>query len=450
MTHSRLAILKGTFWTAGAYGVAIVTRLATSIVLTRLLAPELFGIMVIVNGLKYGIELISDVGIGQNIIYHKDADDPEFYDTAWTLQIIRGLCLFAAGIVATLPIAKIYSAPALVVIIPVTAISFVLTGCTSISVFLLQKKLEIGKLNAFEAAVNVLAAIVQVAIAYAMPTVWALVLGLLAGTAIRTAISYFLMPGVRYELTISKRYIWQMANFGKWITISSIVYFGATSFDRMYLASAVPLGLVGVYGVARSVSDMLTALVARLGNIIVFPMIAARSHEPRADLRAKLSSTRLKFLIVGGIGFSIFTVTADLAIKLLFDQRYHAASWMLPVLLVGSWFSILCSVNKSTLLGLGKPFYGALGNATKFGCFVIGLPVALATHGMVGCIFVIAAADFFRYGPILAGQIRERFSFGAQDFLVTIMAFSTIIFLEWVRRSWGFGTSFDDFPVGGG
>jgi O-antigen/teichoic acid export membrane protein len=450
MRITRLSILRDTFWTAGAYGAGTVIRLVRSIALTWLLAPELFGIMVIVDGLRYGIELISDVGIAQNIIYHKDADNPEFYNTAWTLQFIRGFLLFVAGIVASLPIAKIYSAPALAIIVPITAISFVLTGCTSISVFLLQKRMEIAKLNAFEFLVSFIASIVQVAIAYITPTIWALVLGLLIGTAIRTGASYFLLPDVRYGFTISKRYVWQMLHFGKWITLSSIVYFGSTSFDRLYLASAVPLGLVGVYGVARSISDMLTALVARLGNIVVFPLIASQSKVSRAELRKKLSSHRLMFLLVGAIGFAIFAVTADLAIKVLFDQRYHAAGWMLPVLLVGSWFSLLCSINESTLLGLGKPFYGALGNGTKFGCFLIGLPLGLAAYGLVGCIFVIAAADFFRYVPIFAGQVRERLSFGLQDSLITLLVFVLIMLLEWARWALGFGTSFDDFLIGRG
>src|ERR1700691_4124047 len=114
MKNSRLAILKGTVWTTGAYGLGQLLRIATNIALARFLAPEIFGIMVIVNALKYGVDLIADVGIGQNLIYNKNAEDPEFYNTAWTLQLIRGLLLFIAGIAAALPVAALYHAPILV------------------------------------------------------------------------------------------------------------------------------------------------------------------------------------------------------------------------------------------------------------------------------------------------------------------------------------------------
>ena len=68
-------------------------RFATSVVMTRLLAPELFGIMVIFNSLKAGIELLTDVGIGQSIIYNRNAETSDFYNTAWTLAAIHGIIM---------------------------------------------------------------------------------------------------------------------------------------------------------------------------------------------------------------------------------------------------------------------------------------------------------------------------------------------------------------------
>jgi O-antigen/teichoic acid export membrane protein len=443
----RLAILKGTVWTTGAYGLGQLLRVATNIALTRLLAPEIFGIMVIVNALKYGVDLIADVGIGQNLIYNKNAEDPEFYNTAWTLQVIRGLLLFIAGIAAAIPVAALYHAPILVAVVPVTAIGLVLTGCTSISVCLLQRRLQIAKLNAFDIVITVIATVASVAVAYIMPTVWALVIGQLFGFALRMVGSFFLLPDLRINFTISKRYTWQILRFGRWITISSIAFFLSATFDRLYLASVVPLGLLGIYGVARTISDMLTGLIARLGEIIVFPLIASHSNTPRVDLRDKLSATRLKFLLVGGLGFSIFAATVDLPIKILLDQRYNAAAWMLPVLLFGSWFSLLYSINQSTLLGLGKPFYSALANIFKFGCLLIALPLSLTEYGLLGCIIVVSAAEMFRYVSILVGQIRERFSFGMQDFLVTLMVFIVIALLEWIRWALRIGTPFDNFTI---
>jgi O-antigen/teichoic acid export membrane protein len=447
MTISTRLLLNGAVWTIGAYGLGQVLRLGSNVVLAQLLAPELFGIMLIVNSLRMGIELISDVGIGQNIIYHKHANEPDFYNTAWTLQAIRSVLLWLLALVVTVPVARFYQSPILVYIVPLTAFAIVLTGFTSVSRPLLQKRMQIGKLNAFEMIVSVVSSAAYIFLAYLSPTIWALAFGGLFASAITMIGSYFLLPDVKPKFHLSKRFSWEILHFGKWIFLSSIVYFLSTNFDRLYLAKVVPLQILGVYGIARSISELLGLVVLRLGNYVLFPLIASHSQMPRDNLRAQLISIRAKFMLVAAIGFSLFAATADLPIKILYDERYQAAGWMLPILIIGSWFTILAVINESTLLGLGKPSYGAVSNGLKFAFLLIGLPLFTKVYGVLGGVMVVALADLCRYIPIFIGQRRERFAFGIQDLLSTSAVFLMIGLFEWLRWAAGYGTSFDTLPI---
>lgn len=443
MTISARVLLRGAVWTVGAYGLGQVLRLATNVFLAQLLAPELFGIMLIVNSLRMGIELISDVGIGQNIIYHKDANDPDFYNTAWSIQAIRSVLLWFIALVVAAPVARFYQSPILVYILPLTAFSIVLSGLSSISRPLLQKRMQIGKLNAFEVIVSFVSSAAYVVLAYFSPTIWALVFGGLFGSAATMIGSYFLLPDLKQRFHISKQFSREILNFGKWIFFSSIVYFLSMNFDRLYLAKVVPLQILGVYGIARSISELLGMVVLRVGSYVLFPLIALHSQTPRADLRLQLAPIRLKFMLAAAIGFAVFASTADLPIKMLYDQRYQAASWMLPVLVIGSWFTVLAVINDSTLLGLGKPSYGAAANGLKFAFLLVGLPLSVKFGGVPAGVVVVGFADLCRYIPILVGQRREHLSFGMQDFLLTWAVFSITGLLEWVRWISGFGTSFN-------
>src|SRR5258708_36511693 len=116
-------LLRGTIWTIGAYGISQVLRLVTNIFLARLLAPDIFGTMLIVYSLRTGLELISDVGIGQNIVYNKNAENPDFYNTAWSLQLIRSVVLWLVFLAAAVPIARFYQSPVLTLFVPFTAFS---------------------------------------------------------------------------------------------------------------------------------------------------------------------------------------------------------------------------------------------------------------------------------------------------------------------------------------
>jgi len=424
-----------------------VIRLATSVVLARLLAPEIFGIMQVVYSVQNGIALISDIGLGQNIIYNQNAEDPDFYNTAWSLQVVRGVLLWAVFSAVAIPVGRFYQSPMFIGIIPVVAFSFVISGLISTRRFLLQKRMQYNVLTTFETATSFIGSLATVVIAYFSPTVWALVFGSLIAAAVTIIGSYFVLPGARQRFFISRRYAFEIVSFGKWFFFSSIVYFLSTNFDRLYLAKLIPLQLFGVYGIARNFSELLTTLVQRLGSYIIFPFIASHSKITRAELHEQLAPIRLRFIMVVALGLSLFAATADLVITILYDQRYRAAAWMLPVLIVGTWFAILSTINESSLLGVGRPNYSVFGNSAKFGFLVIGLILGVTHYGVLGGVVVVAFSEIFRYFAMLIGQRREQFSFGGQDLIATAAVFGLIGSCEWLRWVLGFGTSFDGLPI---
>jgi O-antigen/teichoic acid export membrane protein len=447
MTLSTLSLVRGTIWTVGAFGLGQSFRLITNVALARLLAPELFGIMVIVNSIRTGVDLLSDVGIGQNIVYNKNAENPDFYDTAWTLRLIRAALLWLACIAAAVPISHFYAAPILVTVVPVAGLFFLIAALGSVAMPLLQRNMRFARLNSFEVVQEMVSSATHVLLAYLTPTIWALVFGGLISMAARSAGSYVVLPNVRHRLYISKEFALQMFSFGKWIFISSIIYFLSMNFDRLYYGKVAALGMLGVYGIARALSDLVGALILRVSAYLVFPLVAGSRATPRDQLRTAVAMKRFTLLLIGAIGIAILTTTADVVIKILFDQRYQAAGWMLPILFIGVWFSMISSLNESTLLGFGKPLYGAVANGCKFAWLLVGLPVGFAQFGTVGAIFVVAAADLWRYVPTLAGQIREHFSFAGQDLVATLAMLTLVGMCEWLRWNLGFGTSFDALPI---
>ena len=56
----RQRIAHAGIWSIGGYGVAEALRLVSNLVLTRILAPEMFGIMAIANLIMIGLALFSD------------------------------------------------------------------------------------------------------------------------------------------------------------------------------------------------------------------------------------------------------------------------------------------------------------------------------------------------------------------------------------------------------
>jgi O-antigen/teichoic acid export membrane protein len=250
--------------------------------------------------------------------------------------------------------------------------------------------------------------------------------------------SFFLISGMSYKLLLSKQYVIEILSFGKWILLSTIVYFLAMNFDRLFLARSLPFQILGIYGVARSLADVLSLLVARIGSMVIFPMVAAAGHSNQI-LKEKLSGSRTTMLFGAAVAVSLFVSVSDLVVLLLYDDRYKAAAFMLPALAVGVWFSVLCTLSESVLLGLGRPSYGAIANVVKFVWLLIGLPFAIANYGVAGAVFVMATSEFVRYLPLLHSQKVEHISFFRQDLLITIAMFGMVI--VWRMLLWSLGIS---------
>src|ERR1700688_5276682 len=68
---SRRAItaVRGSAWTMVGYGVSQILRLVSTLTLAHLLVPEAFGLVALVNVFLTGLEMLSDLGIGMDVVH---------------------------------------------------------------------------------------------------------------------------------------------------------------------------------------------------------------------------------------------------------------------------------------------------------------------------------------------------------------------------------------------
>lgn len=424
---SRRSLLGAAGWVSATFIAQQTLRLVSNVVLAWLLAPALLGTMLLINTLRTGGELLTDVGVGQSIVNNPSGNEPAFYNTAWTIQIVRGLILFALAIALTVPIARLYGKAELLILLPAVAPIFIITGLTSPARFLLQKRLEVRKLALFDLAAALFGTAVQIGLALYTPTIWALVWGLLIGTAGPAVASFFLIDWRSHRLRWEKEAVRAVLHFGKWVFLSSLIYFLAMNFDRLYFADAIPIALLGVYGIARTFADTITLLFQRMGSLLIFPKVSA-SQQRGFDLQRAIRPIRLATLLVAATGLALAVALADRFIYLIYDERYHAAGFFLSILLVGSWFGILATMADAMMMGVGKPSGVALSNGTKLVVIAVALPLLLPRYGMNAALFTFVLADAVRYAMLAWRKRGVGLSFLRQDAALTLF-FLVLIFL---------------------
>ena len=69
-------LFKGTIWASSGFAISQLMRLSSNLILTRLLFPEVFGLMALVQVVMVGVKMFSDMGIATSVLRDKAGDDP--------------------------------------------------------------------------------------------------------------------------------------------------------------------------------------------------------------------------------------------------------------------------------------------------------------------------------------------------------------------------------------
>ncbi|VXD11006.1 oligosaccharide flippase family protein [Planktothrix paucivesiculata] len=435
--------IQGTIWTLFGYGGAQVLRFGGNLILTRLLVPELFGLMGLVNTFIIGLTLFSDIGIRPSIIRSERGEDPLFLNTAWTIQVFRGFGLWIVCLLITAPIASFYNEPQLLWIMPIVGFRTVIAGFESTSLATLNRNLNLKTLTIYDFIVQGLSLVVMIVLAWISPTIWALIIGVLISSVFGLIRSHSLNTEMRNGLAWDQSALKELISFGRWIFISTVMTFLASQSDRLILGKLLTLEMLGVYTVAFALADLPKALMQAVMNKVVFPVISKQLDLPRSQLRENILDKRKLLLLLMSLPLAILVCFGDQFILSLYDQRYEQAAWMLPILALGMWPFILHSSINKALFAIGKPLYIAVGNVFKLLYMVILLPLSFSVMGVVGAILVVAFNDIPSYIVVNYGLWQEGLLGFKQDLGATFILLGMIVLLGGIRYSLGGGLSID-------
>jgi O-antigen/teichoic acid export membrane protein len=439
MTSLKKLAIRSGIWTIAGYGANQVIRFGSNLVLTKLLVPEFFGLMGLVNTLRVGIELFSDLGISQSIVNNKRGDEPDFLNTAWTLQIIRGLIIWCFCLLITFPVAKFYGDPRLLWLIPIVGITSVIDGFGSTAIHSLHRSMHMGRYTIFELILQILTLSILIFLAWIYPNVLSLAIGGVIASLMRMVGSYWLIPGYKNHLAWDKDAVEQIVSFGKWMFVASGLIFVAEQADRLILAKLLSFKVFGVYTIAYALASIPREVIKQLSHRVIFPAISNRTDLTRESLRAKILTQRRLILIGFAVFLAVLVTVGDLVIAILYDKRYTQATWMMPILCSGIWFSLLFHTTSPALLAIGKPLYAAQSNFARFILIAVGINVGFYFYGVLGAVIVIGISDFPLYVVNLYGLWREKLLLIGQDIQTTIFFVGLLTLLILIRNFLGFG-----------
>lgn len=426
--------LRSSAFTMAGFAGGQALRLASNLILTRLLFPEAFGTMAMVSVFLMALAMFSDVGVGPAIMQSKRGDERAFLDTAWTIQIIRGCSLFVVALGLSWPVARYFGEPDLIYYLPVSALTLVIAGFNPTKLQTANRHMRAGRVTMIELAVQAIGIVIAVALALTFHSVWALVVSGVLSSLAHLLLLYLFLPGPGNRLHWEREAAGELIHFGKWIFLSTICGFAIGQADKVIIGGYLSTYDFGIY----SIGFFLASFPLMLGHVVTHRVLIPiyRETPPRQSRENFLALRRMRMPATAallGIALALAIVGAWV-VQLLYDPRYEVAGGIVVVLAVMQTPALIVLTYDQAALASGESRRYFFLAATRAAFIVLGMLAGLNLGGLPGALVGLGAGHLAAY-PVVVWLARTE---GAWDpfhdaffALVAAMLGTFAIWLNW-------------------
>jgi O-antigen/teichoic acid export membrane protein len=341
---------------AGAWSTAdIVLRqgvgFAVTIILARLLTPEDFGTVALLTFFSSLSIVFVQGGLSAALIQRQSTSRDEESTVFWC-NLAAG-ALFALALIAIAPlVARFYGYPVLAPMMLAAAGQVLLSALGSVQAALLTRNLEVGQLTKAGVGSSLMSGLLGVVAAMMGAGVWALVVQMVSGAAVYTAILWLVSdwrPLLRFRVAA----LGPLFRFGLNVGVANLSDVLYTQGFALIVGKLHGIRELGLYNRAYTTqlfpSGIFSAIIGRLA----LPLFAERAEDGEALRRGVRMATSLAMLlnVPAMVGLAL---TSDLIIQTLFGDQWMPAVPILSVLAIGGVLLPMHVINLQLLLAQGR------------------------------------------------------------------------------------------------
>ena len=371
----------------------LVVRTVSSMLLTRLLIPDDFGVVGIIGSVFYTVALLTDIGTYAFLIRHERGDDRRFRDVIWTIHAERGFALFLVVAIVSPLIARALGKPAIALPLAVASLTFAINAFASLSLVTALRNDKSRQLSLFEFGHQVTQTILCILLAVWWRNVWALIGAMVLQATFRTVLSYWIFPDARHRPTRDRAIFRELMAFSRFVLVSSILTFFIAQTDKLVLARLFSLHEFGLYAIALSITSAPTSFADSYVQRIAFPLYAQHWRDapfeiPRIYYKIRRFPSALFALGAGGlIGGAPFLVA------LLYDPRYAPAATFISLLMISVALRLPNAAAMQLLTATGDLKRLVQTNVVRVVWLAVAIPAGFVALGAMGVVAAVGLIE---------------------------------------------------------
>lgn len=348
----RERTIRSGLWISAASGCIRILEFTRTIVLARLLVPELFGLMSIVLFFRGAIDVFTSTSFGSALIYRQD-DLEEAANTAWTLNILRGLLLFVGTFVAAPLVAAFYGQTILTTALRFIAFAFVVESFGNINTVIYEKSLNYRVITIARIITSFANIFVVILMAWLYRNIWALLIGSFMASFSSAAMSFVIQrkwPRLGFNKTLSL----ELFHYAKYLTGSGILVFLTLNGADVVLGKLLSMQQLGYYSYAFALANLPATHITSVVSEVIFPAYNAIKSDLEKLRAAFLKIFKIISMVSIPAAFGILALSREI-IVLLLGAKWEPAVAPLRVLIIFGLVRSLAATSGPILNAIGKP-----------------------------------------------------------------------------------------------
>ena len=387
LAAQALAVLVSTLATT------TLLRLGSNLVLTRLLAPEAFGVIGVLAAISTVLQLLTDMGFKAFVIRMQESVDKRFLNVIWTIRLFRSLLLTAIMFASADLLAAAFDKTELATPIRAASLLFALEGLISLHPMVAQRQQRVSYISAVEFAAYLIQLVATIIACIYLRSFWGILVGMYVFAVTNVLFSYLLYPGGLHAIAFNRKVSRDLWNFARFVVLSSIITIVLGQADRIFIGRALSLEALGLYMLALSFTSAARSLIESYCGKVLFPFFAETFRTAPEKLNGLFYSARrrmmltLAFLLGGGIG------GGTLIVRILLDERYLEAGPYLSILCLGPLFMLYRRPAENIMFAKGRIRSTLESNIVSLLWIIVAAPAGYHFFGVIGLVAAFALID---------------------------------------------------------
>lgn len=348
---NRTSTITNFLWRFAERCGAQIVSFIVSIVLARLLAPEVYGTVALVMVFTSILEVFIDSGFGNALIQKKDADDLDF-SSVFYFNVAMCLALYGLMFAAAPVIAAFYDDVSLTPIIRVLSLTLVISGIKNVQQAYVSRQMIFKKFFFATLGGTIFSAVLGIAMAYAGFGVWALVAQRLCNTTIDTLILWITVKW-RPIAAFSWQRLKGLLSYGWKLLASGLLDTGYNNLRSLVIGKLYTTEDLAYYNQGDKFPNLIVSNINSSIDSVLLPTMSSvqDDHSRVKDMtrRAIKTSTYIMAPLMMGLAFC-----AEPIVSLILTDKWLSCVPYMRIFCITYMFYPIHTANLNAIKAMGR------------------------------------------------------------------------------------------------